>query len=578
MPRVKAKGKALPETSENRPAGTVLLEDPIASFSIPTVNAECVIDETADVPKYRPPEQIDVVHPLTKELFKTCRVPIIQAKRLVGYIPLPLRYQQVWLELSYCIVLYTQMWRLWTMEEENSTRKARKEKTAILRQNCGALVAQHTLARLLAVDELLLLSHSEEKPGEERIRILDEWKIRWSRDWFNTTYDKVATTGAKFLAADPVNVEGDWNIDDGGKSLLSPPEDLEEWFDGEIEGLDDTFEETLKHDALAALKKPDYYTQTHHDDRAKLPARWHEGHKPAPFFWSIKQWNWIAEGADFAPCYCFSLLTALHLAGHSVWTRPVDLLFFVLTEDPLYTQFQQFLQDLNSLLNMVLDKPKFEQARVIAKQLWRGEMTWREFVDAIMTDHLSRLRNATSETSERPDPANDFYTLEARLVLEGYVRRHEADKDKKPWDKNDVILWQALSRVATRRYKSAWEWIVSQIVLGKKVSDVLTQAGPWWDKRRAAMKKAQAQNVQEEQADGDEQQASSDQADVNIPEADNAEGSGSSQEQAETGSEGAAIVDDLPPPEREGSEDDDADGAGMAFDHFQDFLRHRSIQ
>jgi hypothetical protein len=57
------------------------------------------------------------------------------------------------------------------------------------------------------------------------------------------------------------------------------------------------------------------------------------------------------------------------------------------------------MQDLNALLNIVVPEPDWDKMRDIANQLWLGEMTWREFVDALMTTHLSG-GNAMSTTSE----------------------------------------------------------------------------------------------------------------------------------------------------------------------------------
>jgi hypothetical protein len=142
-----------------------------------------------------------------------------------------------------------------------------------------------------------------------------------------------------------------------------------------------------------------------------------------------------------------------------------------------------------------------QQVCDVAQQLWMGEMTWREFVDAMMNRYL-QLPDAKRETSEKPgmltsptllsvfltilDPKNVFNTLEARLVLEGYIRRHKEDEVGKPWDEKDVILWQSLSRVTVKKYKCVWEWIISQIILGKKVPDALKEAGLWWRKKKIA--------------------------------------------------------------------------------------------
>lgn len=194
------------------------LTKPITTFKIPTVNAECVIDESATAVKYLPPEQVDIVDSDTSQIFHTCQVPVMKNGRLRGYMPLPMRYRQTWLELSYCIILHTQMWRLWTKEEAKARKRSIKNKAAALRQNSGACVAQHMLARLMAAEELVSLSHDPSIPGVERVRILDEWKIRWYRDWFNTTHDKAAEEGAKFLEADPIE-DGNRGFF-GGSNLL----------------------------------------------------------------------------------------------------------------------------------------------------------------------------------------------------------------------------------------------------------------------------------------------------------------------------------------------------------------------
>lgn len=304
------------------PPRMISLANPITSFLIPTVTAECIADKTLDTVIYRPPEEVEVIDEKTRKTFKTCRVPVTENQRLSGYIPLPKRYLKVWLELSYYIVVYSNVWRLWKKEEEKARRKVQKEKAAFLRLNTGTLLAQHRLARLLTVQELIGRPHDASTPGRERVRTLDEWKVRLSRDWFNITCEEVPGEDIAFLKMDPIApenrrffgefilrgrvvalvhstiVETHWDIDDEGKGLLSVPEDLAEWFDGEIDGLDEMFKDVLKPQALAALKGNYDYYQTQYDDKAKLPARWHEGLEPRPYFWSVKHWNWAAKGGE----------------------------------------------------------------------------------------------------------------------------------------------------------------------------------------------------------------------------------------------------------------------------------------
>ncbi|KAG2028426.1 hypothetical protein BDR03DRAFT_988461, partial [Suillus americanus] len=225
------------------------------------------------------------------------------------------------------------------------------------------------------------------------------------------------------------------------------------------------FNDVLKPQALAALKGNYDYYQTQYHDKAKLPARWHEGLEPRPHFWSVKHWNWAAKGND-------------------IRAKPMDFLFHVLNEGPDYTAIKEFMQDLNALLNIVAAEPDRDAVSNIANQLWFGQMTWREFAKDMMRNHL-RLPNAASTSLEQQDPTNVFDTLEARLVLEGYVRRHDLNPGM-AWDLNDRVLWTTLRRAADEKYGPAWSWIVSQISLGQRVAEVLKAAGPWWRNRDAS--------------------------------------------------------------------------------------------
>ncbi|KIK34192.1 hypothetical protein CY34DRAFT_110375, partial [Suillus luteus UH-Slu-Lm8-n1] len=133
MPRVKT--TALRSAAGKRPAGVtgvltpIALANPITSFAIPCVSAECSYDARDPKVTFGIPEVIEVVHPETQETYNTCRIAVTINK----------------------------MWRLWADEEEHAKRKIMKQKFVTLRQNTGAVAAQHTLARLLAIEELLTL-------------------------------------------------------------------------------------------------------------------------------------------------------------------------------------------------------------------------------------------------------------------------------------------------------------------------------------------------------------------------------------------------------------------------------------
>lgn len=161
------------------------------------------MDKSVEAVTYCPPEETDVIDWKTGKRLQTCRVPVMENRKPRGYIPLPMRYREAWLELSYYIVVYTNIWRLWAEEEEKARRKSQKEKAAILRRNTGTLVAQHMLARFLTVLELVGRSHDH----QERVHTLDEWKLQMYRDWFDVTHEQVSGEDNPFLHADPIRPE-----------------------------------------------------------------------------------------------------------------------------------------------------------------------------------------------------------------------------------------------------------------------------------------------------------------------------------------------------------------------------------
>ncbi|KAG2110014.1 hypothetical protein DEU56DRAFT_762370, partial [Suillus clintonianus] len=180
-------------------------------------------------------------------------------------------------------------------------------------------------------------------------------------------------------------------------------------------------------------------------------------------------------------------------AGNDIRSRPIDLLFCCLTNDPTYTEFEQFAQVLNSLASIVIPTPDFAGILGLGKRLWLGQVTWKDFVDDFLDNHLTAGDIGTSETSEQlgnpviaclvvsaidvqslhPDSRNTLNTLEVRLLLEGYVRRQRSKPDQ-PWNIRDQVLWQALSRALPGKdHSDVLKGIIWKIVSGQNVSDVL---------------------------------------------------------------------------------------------------------
>jgi hypothetical protein len=192
------------------PVPPVRLRNPITSFSIPIIRAEIIMDESLTNPgtliTYCAPQEMVAIDSHTKKKHTTCRVPVMEGGQLKGYVPLPMRYREIWLELCYNIVLLINIWKLWSKEVEKALKPKEKKMATACRRNVGTLLVQYMLARLLAVEELVSLSYNTD-PGEECVKVLNEWKVRMLRDWFYMTHSEAKADGPEFMCADPVSAE-----------------------------------------------------------------------------------------------------------------------------------------------------------------------------------------------------------------------------------------------------------------------------------------------------------------------------------------------------------------------------------
>ncbi|KAG1847013.1 hypothetical protein DFJ58DRAFT_843330 [Suillus subalutaceus] len=489
----KDRALAVMSVKSTRPVPPVRLRRSIACFSIPLIRAELVMDESltnlGTLITYSAPQEVVAVDFDTRMEHTTCRVPVMEGGQLRGYVPLPMRYRDVWLELSYNIVLLINIWRLWSKEEGKALNSKEKRMATACRQNAGTLLVQYMLARLLAVEELVGLNYNTE-PGEECVKVLNEWKVRMVRDWFYTTHSEAKADGPEFLHADPVSLENKaffemrWDIEEEGRDIMSLPADTNLWIHGRIEGFDDAFEKTIKPQSFEEMSKPSQFFETRYEEGAKLPSRWHEGHEPRPLFWSIKQWDWFRN--DY-------------------WNAPIDLLRYVLVTEPAYHDVGQFLSDLRSLSSIISINPNWQDIEANAKDLWLGKMIWRKFVGSLRRSlNLSKEQTATSETR---DDRNPFNTLEARLIFEGYMRRGKMNS--KVQSTEDDTLWEVLNQIGPPEHLPVWKWVASEIQLhGSMLTEVLNKAGAWWrDFRYKQAKSSHVETHSTEQTDEEESNA-----------------------------------------------------------------------
>lgn len=87
----------------------------------------------------------------------------------------------------------------------------------------------------------------------------------------------------------------------------------------------------------------------------------------------------------------------------------MDFLFCVLTEEPSVADFEEFFNQVATLMNILVRRPDWKVIRPVTEQLWMGEMTWREFISSMMEDHLQDNRHATHRTSEKSGKLHFLY-------------------------------------------------------------------------------------------------------------------------------------------------------------------------
>ncbi|KAG1894510.1 uncharacterized protein F5891DRAFT_1195209 [Suillus fuscotomentosus] len=444
------------------------LRQPLTSFAIPLVHAEIVMDDSLknnnNKITYGEPQETEFIRVENRESYKMCRIPVFEGGKKRGFVPLPLRYRDVWLELSYNIVLCTNIWELWLEEGKKKSKGKKASMVATCRKNTGSMLVQHMLTRRLVVEQLLKLDYLTE-PGKESVPLLDEWKIRMCRDWWNKSYDEAFAEGREFLSADPVTAankaffEKGWDIDEKGKeSLLSPP-DPAAWINGRVEGIHKIFAQVIMPQALNELKKPGAFHETRHLEGGELPGRWHERHDPCPYFWSEAQWEWYSEGHNFSD-------------------TPIAFFNFVLRKEPSYANVKEFEHDVKSIANIIFansERNGCENIQEIVGGLWLGEMTWREFVDYLRQKW--HLNDDSCKPWEKKDEKNPFNSLEAQLIFQGFVRR---GSEKRDWNPKDQILWESLLRMSPKEYEPVWKRVVKTILEEESsVGDVLKDAGNW---------------------------------------------------------------------------------------------------
>ncbi|KAG1761231.1 hypothetical protein EDD22DRAFT_847909 [Suillus occidentalis] len=112
-----------------------------------------------------------------------------------------------------------------------------------------------------------------------------------------------------------------------------------------------------------------------------------------------------------------------------MWERPTHLLYHILKTNLVLT-YHEFKHVLDSIMKNMHTSCDLSLAYPLATNLWMGETPWRKFAKDLLTIYLHQSSDAVPLTWDTIDVANPFNTVEACLLLQGYiVQEVAADKD-----------------------------------------------------------------------------------------------------------------------------------------------------
>lgn len=198
-------------------------QNALVAFVIPSVGQTIgVADWASREPNavwYGLPEVLEYPHP-EGGTYTRCRVEAFTAdEQLLGYLPLPRRYAEAWVQLCYTVVYWMAQWKAWVNELAQLPRS--KEQPPQMVQDCvnnsGARFLQYLVIRRLIVDELL--QHPMARDESDQLKVFDEYLIRERFNWLWTDFSEIPVRKRGSLQLDPVHPEnkgmfGMWPLSD----------------------------------------------------------------------------------------------------------------------------------------------------------------------------------------------------------------------------------------------------------------------------------------------------------------------------------------------------------------------------
>ena len=290
----------------------------LSAFVIPSVGQAIGVGDWASREPnevwYGLPEEGLYSHPNGGK-YKRCRIEAFTGERSLGYLPLPRRYAQAWVQLCYTVVYWRTQWKAWVDELARPPRS--QEQPAQMVQDCvnnsGARFLQYLVIRRLIIDELL--QHPMAKDGSDELEVFDEYLIRERFNWLWKDFRGIPASKRSSLRLDPVHpknkgIFGAWqhptgqaptfaltvlDLDWSDPSLNVPPEMVvpkaspgQSWLRGVINHFDfqAMFEEDLANlvEFYKTRSRQRRLELPYNSSSVGLPDSWHEAHEPAVHF------------------------------------------------------------------------------------------------------------------------------------------------------------------------------------------------------------------------------------------------------------------------------------------------------
>ncbi|KAG2336719.1 hypothetical protein BDR05DRAFT_1005602 [Suillus weaverae] len=433
-------GQSVEKSAAKHAAISRALPQPIRDFCIPVTKAEPSMDDWVALEPHR-------IHYGVPELKKYAqleclRVPVMRAQRLLGYVPLPTRYESSWVYLCYCVDYWLAIWKCWDSESKKKRRKTKKanpkiqqeraDLIATCRKNNGARFLQAMVARRTVLEECMANG-----VNDERIKSLDEFIIRNYRDWLFLEFDELPDDADRYLEADPLHAGNRKLFETGWVDnfrMMLGREDHAWMYDGL--DLSELFKQGMD-TALHELKKGGEQVDITHDENAQLPDKWHELHEPPIRFTSERKDKFICDG--------FTL------------DEPLVFLYRCLQDDDEIER-EDFLRE---IMDMWATDESRRRWSSHVDQLFDGEMKWDDFSD-LVADELG-LEPDQRVNSMGPDGAEPdllFLKLDAKIAVRAYLRNSESDPDTAA-----AIFRQSIDRFADpdANDRRVWDWVMRKV-------------------------------------------------------------------------------------------------------------------